>query len=136
MIYEVLVCPVCREQLAEESREESGWHYHEEWGSVEPMTISVPPSAVDQAIGNQQKEALAALQPQKESQAEMLAERAAFAALPKEERDRIKKERWDAMSPMEKTMHSMIQESMNSSLIDLNRQSFGNGGFTIPTEKS
>lgn len=128
--YEVLICPVCLEQVGEPNREESGWHHHDGWGEVEPMHVEVHPAWP----ASLREEAIDALQPQREEQAKLKAEREAFAALPKAERDRIKRERYEALSPEGKAMHNLIEATIKDVRDDLSRTAWG--GFTvIPNEQ-
>lgn len=129
--YEILVCPVCLEQSYEEFgyEAESPDHFHDEWGTVEPVRVKVelPPTfkvARDLALFR--------LSEQKREQAFGLAERRVYENLPQEEKERLHAERLAAMSPMERALHHMVTAQLEDTRHALNHQSFDwKGSYTV-----
>lgn len=127
--YRILICPVCQEQVSED-RDYGAACYHEDYGYVEP--VEIPVVAVNARIV---AAAVAAVRPSLRDQREAASERkrkqAEWDALPQGEKDRIKAERWEKMTPEQKAMQTMV-EAMRK---DFSRQAFG-GFTTIPARKS
>ena len=112
--YEILVCPICGDQIHEDYEYGARCH-HAEYGEVEAVAVKVEPKNLENvmALGRLR------LQTQREDVAWREAERRVFLALPKEERERIKAERLAAMNPI----HSMIEATIREEIDRINRWS-------------
>jgi len=121
--YSILVCPVCAEQMEEPDRE-YGTDTHQHDGiAVEPIEVAaeLDQGAFLSAAG------LARFRMQDEIREAVLqdAERAWFASLPKEERDRAEAERRRYLSPMALALEDHLKGMTRESLLALNRQTLG-----------
>lgn len=121
--YEIKVCPVCLTQI------ETDWEtgadcYHQEYGgNVEAVTV--PASVLAKKLSDAVKAAQPKLEEQRQEEAERRQRRAEWKALPKAERERIRAERWAAMSPMEKAFSQQFGLSEEDLRNQLGRQVFG-----------
>lgn len=121
--YEIMVCPVCLEQV-EPEHEGPTSHYHEDYvGTVEPVTV--PASVLAEKFLDAVEAAWAKLEEQWQEEAERREKRAEWKALPEAERERIRAERWAAMSPMEKALYQQFELSEEDLRNQLGRQAFG-----------
>lgn len=125
MSYEILVCPVCLQQMEHDPEYGSDCYHDEYGGSVEAIRLTVEP----QNLSLTRDLALFRLQDAKREAAFKLAERRVYEKLSQEEKDRLKAERWAKMSPMEKALHQQLEGQRESLLSQLSR-----GGFMeVPT---
>lgn len=121
--YEIMVCPVCLGQVEPEYEQPTG-HYHEDYvGIVKPVTISA--SVLAKKLSEAIEVAQPKLEEQRQEEAERRKKRAEWEALPKEERERIKAERWAKMSTMEKALYEQFGQSQADLIDQLGRQAYG-----------
>lgn len=130
--YEIMVCPACMEQIHFADYEEPPGHYHDGYaGVIVPVTI--PASALAKKLSEAVKAAQPKLEEQRQEEAERVRKREEWEALPEEERERIRAERWAAMSPMEKAMYQAFGLAEADLRDQLGRQAYG-GFAKIPVQ--
>lgn len=122
--YEIKVCPVCLEQIETDWETGADCYHREYGGNVEAVTV---PASV---LAKKLSEAIEAVQPkleeQQQEEAERVKKREEWEALPEEERERLRAERWAAMSPMEKALYQQYHPQRKADLRDqLGRQAYG-----------
>lgn len=124
MRYELLICPVCLEQVEPGGYEDVTGCYHQNYGGyVEPMTIPAHVMASDLSAAREGAdpvlEKLLARETARREKQE------AWEALPQAEKDRIKAEEWAAMTPEQKAFHNLTESLTESFRESLTRQLYG-----------
>lgn len=131
--YEIMVCPVCMEQVEPEYEGPTG-HYHEDYaGTVGPVTI--PASVLAKKLSDAVKAAQPKLEEQRQEEVGRVKKREEWEALPEAERERIRAKRWAAKSSLEKAMYQQFGLNEANLRDQLGRQAYG-GLAIIPVKPS